>query len=247
MVAAFLAVLPALTPPAGDGEAAANTESAPAVPAFAATGDRRDIITRGDLRGRVDLRPLRGVPHVYALGPVAGLKGEVTIYDGTPAVATLDGAGAVVVDASPAALNREAIFLARGKVANWRAVPVPRVLSGLAAVEAFVRDAAAAAGRSLDAPFLFRIEGTADVEYHVIWKTGDAPHNKAEHKRSKRPFVARRAAVKIVGAWADEAGEGVYTHPGKRTHLHFLSADGTHSGHVDGITLTAGATLFLPE
>jgi len=52
-------------------------------------GEMRKVMREGDLTGRVDLRSLAGRPHLYAVGPLEGLRGEVTIWDSKASLATL--------------------------------------------------------------------------------------------------------------------------------------------------------------
>ena len=236
----------AAKPPEVDSESAkVNSEHAEDdSPTFRYVGDRRDILQKGDLSKRIELSSLAEVPHLYAIGPVEGLRGEVTIYDGLPAIATL-------VEGQPRVHNSfdyGAIFLAYGSVSKWQTIPINADVDGLDAVESLVRESALEASLSLDEPFVFRIEGRAEqLDYHIIWKEDDTPHDRSEHQRSKRRFTVSEADVRIVGVWADSAGEGVYTHPGKRTHLHFVLQDGSTSGHIDGLSLEPGTTLFLPQ
>jgi hypothetical protein len=54
-------------------------------------GAQRDVLG-GDTRGKIALASLVDRPHPYALGPRAGVSGEVTILDGVPWIArVLDG------------------------------------------------------------------------------------------------------------------------------------------------------------
>ena len=216
----------------------------PPLPWVRHSGDRRQIIQRGNLTATIALDSLVNIPHLYAIGPVEGLQGEVTIYDGTPSIATV-AEGAPHVEES---MDHRAIFLVYGAAADWEAIPIPSSLSGLKAVEAFVRAEAEAAGLDLSEPFPFRMEGTVDsIDYHIIYKTNRKPHSAEEHKRAKQKYAVSDVEVQIIGFWADKEGEGVYTHPGMRTHLHFRSPDPSTSGHIDDITVQEGATLYLPR
>ncbi len=47
----------------------------------------------------------------------------------------------------------------------------------------------------------------------------------------------------MVGFFSKEHG-GVFTKPDSHLHLHFVST--SESGHVDALTVPAGATLLLP-
>jgi hypothetical protein len=53
-------------------------------------GAQRQVLA-GDLTPHARLQDLADVPHLYALGPLAGLQGEVTVIDGAPLVTTLPG------------------------------------------------------------------------------------------------------------------------------------------------------------
>lgn len=206
-------------------------------------GDRRDLLD-GDLDARIALDSLAGVRGLYAIGPVEGLQGEVTVRDGVPSISTVAG-GAVRVDST---FDQGAVFLVYASATDWRALPVDRTLAGLADAEAFVREAAEGAGLDLSRPFPFRIEGRVDsLVYHVLFKTDDAPHDRAEHHKAKRTFEAADADADLVGFWMHGGGVGAYTHPGRRTHLHAILRDRSASGHVDGLRIPAGATLYLPR
>ena len=143
-------------------------------------GDRKNIIHHGNLSSQVDLNSLSGITNLYAIGPVTGLQGEITIYNGTPSIST-------VVDGLPkvdTSLNYGAIFLAYSRASTWQSIPVSQRLGSLDEIEQFVKTSAIQAGVSLDKPFPFRVEGAVDsLEYHIIFKTDQAPHNKKEHKK----------------------------------------------------------------
>ena len=208
-------------------------------------GNRQAILQQGDLSARIALDSLAGVDHLYALGPVDGLRGEVTIYDGMPSITTLSDDAPEV----STAMDVQAIFLVYGAASEWTEVSVSESITGLEELEAFVRSEAKAAGLDLETPFPFRIEGAVDTAaYHVIWRTDDrAMHNHAAHQEAKRMFELSDEPVRMVGFWLNAEGEGVYTHPGMRTHVHVMNADNTASGHLDDLTLPAGATLYLPR
>ena len=114
-------------------------------------------------------------------------------------------------------------------------------------MEVFIHNIAKKNNVDTQNPFPFRIEGIVDsLNYHIIYKSDNAPHNKTEHQRAKQKFSVYNSRVQIIGFWADSESQGVYTHPDKRTHLHFMLEDSTESGHIDNIQLREGAILYLP-
>jgi len=206
-------------------------------------GDRMDIIQKGDLSGNILLEELKETPHLYAIGPVAGLQGEVTIYNSRLSVST-------VVEDKPAvseAFKGEAIFLIYASAPEWMTITTEETIHGLVALEAFVKEQAIMHNLQTEQPFPFRIEGIADeMTYHIIFKSDDLPHNKQEHHKAKRKFDVKDQAVEIIGFWVDKNRVGKLTHPGKRTHLHMQTPNNSTSGHIDALKLTKGSVLYLP-
>ncbi len=208
------------------------------------SGSRLNIINDADFSAKIELDSLMNIPNLYAMGPIKGLKGEITVYDGQISLATLENDQPEFSSSSD---HTKAIFMVYGSAAKWVKVPVEETLSGLEAVEAFVRKQLIQNGLDIEKPFPFRLEGSVDsLDYHIIYKKDNVPHNQAEHQNAKQKYKIFNEDVKIVGFWADTSGEKVYTHPGYRTHIHFLLKDNTQSGHVDDISLEKGAILYLP-
>lgn len=207
-------------------------------------GDRRDIIHRGDLRGTKSLESLDDIDNLWAIGPVAGLQGEVTIYDGTPSISTVSN-GEPSVDES---LGYEAIFLAYADISDWSTEPVDLPLEDHSQIEDFVLQRARKAGLATSETFAFRLEGRAEsLDYHIIFKDDDAPHDKAAHQRAKKKFRLQDREVQVIGFIAAEDEAGIYTPGRARIHMHFVLPDNSESGHLDRLRLEPGAELFLPS
>ena len=62
-------------------------------------GAQEDIFTTGRANAALSLRALAGLPALYALGPVAGLDGEITIVSSQPYISQVrDGDDGYSVD-----------------------------------------------------------------------------------------------------------------------------------------------------
>src|SRR5262249_59425763 len=86
-------------------------------------GAQQDIFTTGRANAALSLRALAGLPSLYALGPVAGLDGEITIVNSQPYISQVRGGGdAYSVDHTFA---HGAIFLVWAQVRAWPDIPVP--------------------------------------------------------------------------------------------------------------------------
>src|SRR5262249_58351159 len=83
-------------------------------------GALRTVLS-GDLGSQISLEDLAGLAHLYAVGPVAGLRGEITVVDGRPYVSRVEN-GRIVVERS---FRHEAAFLVWAQVARWHDLEVP--------------------------------------------------------------------------------------------------------------------------
>ncbi|MBI4402933.1 MAG: acetolactate decarboxylase [Deltaproteobacteria bacterium] len=204
-------------------------------------GEQRRVVHEGNLAGQISLETLIKLPHLYALGPMEGLKGEVSIFDGLPFITRIQDRR-IVVDRS---FHYKACFLVYAQVDRWHKLSVPQNVRTVKEVEQFVWQAAAV---SLDTskPFPFLLKGKAAlVQYHIVNKTDGLPHNPDQHEKVKYRFALKDQAVEMVGFCSDKH-RGVFTPPNSKIHMHVRTLDGTAGGHVDDLQLNRGMTLFLP-
>ncbi|MFC4698975.1 acetolactate decarboxylase [Glaciecola siphonariae] len=206
-------------------------------------GSRLSLIHEGKLDSTVNLKEL-DISDIYAIGPVEGLQGEVTVYGGNISISTVIN-GAPSVSANQ---DTGAIFLITAKHNDWLTHSVARELSGLNEVESYIKGLLEANNIDLTQPRAFRIETSVPyMKYHIIFKTNNTPHDMAEHRKAKIKFELADTEVDIVGFWVDEHRVGKFTHPGKRTHMHFIAKDQSTSGHIDNIVVPIGAQIFIGQ
>jgi len=79
-------------------------------------GEMRRMFTARDIGPNVDLAEVNKEPHLYALGPLAGLKGEVTVADGQVFVSKANGKKPIVT-IEPRVIS---VFLVYASVPAWR-------------------------------------------------------------------------------------------------------------------------------
>jgi acetolactate decarboxylase len=198
-------------------------------------------VLAGDLASHVSLERLAGLAHLYAVGPVAGLRGEITVVDGRPHVSRVED-GRIVVDRS---FRHEAAFLVWAQVARWHDLEIPDSLVDGRHLEDFVMERSRP-GMAVEAPFAFMVTGlAARVSLHILDRRDDRPHSRERHEEIKVPFAIERRAVDVVG-FCSQRHAGIFVPAGRRTHMHVCSRDGSVSGHVDDLRLGPGMTLRLP-
>lgn len=191
----------------------------------------------GDGSAHVELEALAATPHLFAVGPLAGFGGELTVVDGTPHVARVRG-GRVVASREPGV---SASFLVWAHVARWsEPVALAEGPGDARTLDRLVEDAAARAGVDAARPFPFLLTGTfSSAAVHVLAPPGAAPS--AGHGGSSSRLELRDVPGTAVGFFS-KGHQGVFTHRDSHTHVHLVTADG-RSGHVD--TLAPGAAVRI--
>jgi|JI10StandDraft_1071094.scaffolds.fasta_scaffold07261_3 alpha-acetolactate decarboxylase len=191
----------------------------------------------------VSLQPMQGLQHLYGLGALQSLQGEITIIDGNVLISygtTNDGHTTRVTS------QDNATILATASVKNWIPVAIPSNLKQLS-FEEFVLEARSKYGIPIDAPFPFLVTGEIkNLHWHVV-NGLNFPAKKSASPAHKKNFEAANTNGSLIGFYSGKQLEGVISHPGERFHLHFTDANFTHAGHVDDYTIGANATLFLPK
>jgi acetolactate decarboxylase len=204
-------------------------------------GQMRRMFTEHDLGPHVELAALTKNPHLYALGPVAGLQGEITVLDGEVFVS-------VVVGGKPTLTldtNVSSIFLVYASVPAWESSELPPSVRD-------DKDLAALLQRRLPrntrSAFLVRATALA-ARYHIQNYRGSAADLTHEaHENAKVFYQLTNAPVQLVGFFTNcEADGGSFVHVGQTTHIHLLSAAPKSMGHLESITFAPGAKLLLPQ
>ena len=206
-------------------------------------GAQRETIMNGKLAAALDLKTLADRPHLYGLGPIEELRGEVTIADSRPALARVAPDGTVEVTRS---FDAGVPFFVWAEVPRWIERPIPSEVRSFEDLERFVPQAAKAAGLDAEKPLPFLVSAREDlIEYHILNRIGDAPHNMEEHKKIQIKFELATVEATIVGFHSTKH-RGVFTLGDSNIHIHFQTPDNTKSGHIQKLEIGSGATLGLP-
>lgn len=224
----------------GMGLLAACGGPVPVYPDVQIAGAMRHVMWEGKLDGTIALDSLQQ-PGTYAVGPLAGLRGEILLADGTPWVSTVSSDGQMRVERMPGAT---APFLVYARVEEWRAVELPPSVVDIPTLETFVDAQTSDAKR----PFCFRLAGTVDAaRIHVQnHPPGAIIRNPQEAHAKQVKFDLADRESEIVGFFSTEHA-GVFTHHDTYLHLHLLTDDQSHMGHVDALDLNPSRVkLYLP-
>jgi alpha-acetolactate decarboxylase len=217
--------------------------------AIQAWGNFKHMSHTGNTDGVVKLSALGNAQGTYGVGAVAGMRGEILLWDGKMLVSRGHSTRG---ETSPATATDEAVLFVRAKVDAWQEVPVASNMAQKE-FEAFVVASAKKLGIDSDKAIPFAVRGEQmNVVWHVV--TGAAPasghHGSGTHDQGHaqaRMFRESAASGTLLGFYTGAALEGIASHPGERFHVHYANPDYSVSGHVDEYRVPKGAVLMLPK
>jgi acetolactate decarboxylase len=218
-------------------------------------GAQKDIFVSGKAASVVSLEDLAGRKGLYAMGPVDGLDGEITVYDSKPYITKVRGKDFVMDNT----FKHGAFFLVWTEQTKWKDVAVPDTVKGYVDLQKFVKASAQAAGIDVTKPFPFLLSGTpVEIKWHInIDRTEGKPITKELFLKSKEPFITKNEPVDIIGFYSEhhagvfltattpviKEGSGMLN----AIHIHLVSRTSKASGHIDDITFGDNMVLRLPQ
>jgi len=205
-------------------------------------GEMRKVMREGNLAASIDLTTLAKKKHLYALGPLEGLRGEVTIWDSSPSISRVESTKIVTSDS----FQNKACFLVYAFVAKWKELPIPGDVTDGEKLDKWLDKTASAQGVNVNRPFPFLIkDAPRKLAYHIVNKTDDSPHTPDKHEAVKVKFILENTSIKLLGFYSD-SHQGIFTHHDSNVHMHMITSDGKQSGHVESILFSGKAVLLLP-
>jgi acetolactate decarboxylase len=204
-------------------------------------GAMKRVMWSGELQGNISLDTIAH-PHTYGMGPLAYLKGELLLWDGTVYSARVRHNGTAQIDT-----NRQvtAPFFAYSTVEAWSEVVLPDSVRNASQLEQFM----AALYPDPAAITLFRLEGIVDssVTHIVNLPEGTTVRSPQDAHQGKVSYTHTRAMVQVLGFYSRNH-QGIFTHHDSFLHMHLVTHDRSAMGHVDALQWTPGAMkLFVPQ
>lgn len=207
-------------------------------------GALKNMMHKGDISASVDLSTLKDLEHLYGLGAVEGLKGEVLIWDSQYLIAQKKNHQLQLSNQS----DHKATLFVCSQVAEWSEHVIPQEVKTYQELEDFLGEFVLSQGLSNEHPFPFLLEGRfTRADWHVIdWADGDMEHSHEKHITSglHNRLSDERAAV--LGFYST-SHQGIFTHHSSKMHLHIRSMEGDFAAHLDDLILGDGVVLKLPD
>ncbi|MFT7119524.1 MAG: alpha-acetolactate decarboxylase [Flavobacteriales bacterium] len=199
----------------------------------------------GNLEATMSLDSLQLMPHLYALGALEDLKGEIQVFDGVSYVSKSNPNDKVEIDSS---FNHKAALLVYAQIPEWNYGMELKPFSNNAELEKQIKEAALQSGSNVDQAFPFLLKGNAiSLDWHVInWPEGDKVHNHKKHQETGSNGILKKENVEILGFYS-EKHQAIYTHHTTFLHMHFKTdKERPIAGHIDQL-IGVDMKLYLPK
>ena len=209
-------------------------------------GALKNMTHKGDLSAKVTLDELKEMNHLFALGAVENLKGEVLILDGIPSVSYVKGNDSSKTMMLDDSFEKNACLLVLASVEEWESINIPNTVVTYEEFEGYVAETAAEKGIDIEKPFPFMIEGLAkSFDWHIIdWPENDTEHSHEKHIYSGLYGTLENQTVEMLGFYSNKH-HAIFTHHSTNMHVHVKSDKAT--GHADNFTLGENMILKLPK
>ena len=207
------------------------------------TGVMRKVMLNGDLTSTIDLDTIANKQHLFGIGPMENLRGEILVNDGTAYGSTIGPDSSIQMVKT---FNLKAPFFVYANINEWKEYPLPDSVLTVPQLDLFLDRFTTNKSR----PFAFKIEGPIrSAKIHVvnlplgfnINSPGDAQIGQVDYR------VSDGEQVEMIGFFSTDH-RGIFTHHDTNVHIHLITNNEKIMGHLDELQMGKGQVkLYLPE
>ncbi|HCI15651.1 MAG: hypothetical protein HOG73_00850 [Candidatus Marinimicrobia bacterium] len=207
-------------------------------------GALSEIMHGGARDGVIDLSKVISDDHIYGLGSMENLNGEILIMD-SHLLINRAKAGESPTHEMDVSTETKALLLVTAKVKSWKNISIYSS-TDYNSIDTMIKQEAIKAGVDTENPFPFIIEGKFNnVAWHIISpQDKDGSHDDHLAKSWKRKDSEVNG--KILGFYS-EKHQAIFTHHTRYTHLHIWYESEALSGHIDDLTIKDPWTISFPN
>ncbi|MFZ1675697.1 MAG: acetolactate decarboxylase [Saprospiraceae bacterium] len=205
------------------------------------TGAMLNVMHLGLLYGTINLDTIANKKHLYGLGPLEYLKGEILIDDGKSFISKVAADGSIAMEET---YKVKAPFFVSENVDKWEEVSLPEYIQTIPQLETFLD----ATTKDHSRPFAFRVTTTIEnAAIHIVnlpdGTTVSSPEDVQQHQHH---FIVKNTDAELIGFFSTQH-QGIFTHHDTYVHIHLITSDKKKMGHVESFVIKKGtAKLFLP-
>lgn len=212
------------------------------IPEVKIVGQMKNVMWKGQLYGNISLDTISIKEHLYGMGPVEYLAGEILIIDGRSYRSTVLTDQAMYVEET---YTLKAPFFGYAYIRNWTEQALPDSVRTIPELEVFLDQVT----KSFPRPFLFKLGGTVEeATIHVVnLPKGATVSSPDEAHRGQKNYSLANEQVEIIGFFSTRH-QAIFTHHNSFLHMHLITANREKMGHLDQALFKKGTIkLYLPE
>ncbi len=163
-------------------------------------GEMRNIMWKGELYGNINLDTITNKEHLYGLGPVEYLSGELMIFDGRAYKASVLTPKTMKVEET---FKAKAPFFGYVNIDKWKEQSLPDSIQTILQLETYLDKIT----KSVKRPFMFKLNGTVETaKIHVVnLPKGSKVSSPDEAHKGQTNFTLENEQVDILGFFFDRA------------------------------------------
>lgn len=194
-------------------------------------GAMKNVMWKGELGGVINIDTTSSKKHLYGLGPVEYLAGEIVINDGVCYKSSVVNDTTMKVERT---FDVKAPFFVYANVESWKEHTIPDSVSTVLQLERFLNDIT----KEKTSPFVFKISTIVKyAKIHIVnLPKGKTVSNPKEGHEGQIDFKIKNEKVDIIGFYSTKH-QGIYTHHDTFLHMHLITEDYKKMGHIDEFLL----------
>ena len=204
-------------------------------------GQMKNVMWKGQLYGTINLDTISNKTHLYGLGPVEYLAGEILIVNGKSYKSTVLTDSTMKVEET---YDIKAPFFGYANISKWKEQTLPGNIQTIQQLETYLNQIT----RSSKRPFMFKLSGTVDqATIHIVnLPKGSIVSSPDEAHKGQKNYTLTNEASEIIGFFSTEH-KAIFTHHDTYLHMHLITSDRQKMGHLDEVFFKKGTMkLYLP-
>jgi acetolactate decarboxylase len=205
-------------------------------------GAMKNVMHKGELAGIIDLDTIVDKQHLYGLGPVEYLTGEIMLIDGQAYKSVVVNDTTMQVTET---FSIKAPFFGYANIESWTEMEIPDSVSTISQLENFLDMAT----KDYPRPFFFKLKATVDTaSVHVVnLPKGIKVSTPEEAHQGQKNFDIFNKQVELLGFFSTEH-KAIFTHHDTYVHIHLITDDKQTMGHLESLSIKKGtAKFYLPK
>jgi acetolactate decarboxylase len=205
-------------------------------------GKMKNVMMKGELFGNIYLDTISNKKHLYGIGPLENLSGEILVIDGKAYNSTVLNEFKMKVERT---FNLKAPFFVYGNQFEWEKIELPSNIKTLNQLEKFIDEIT----NDINFPFVFKIKGK--IEYaniHIVnLASGSIVKSPKDAHKGQINYKIHNKNSEIIGFFSRKH-KAIFTHHTTFMHLHLITNNRKMMGHLDDIKINTNMIqLYLPK